>query len=425
MNLVLINGILRNVDDPDVRLHYSGQMKTAGLPAIVVLCRGFGIPDIDTQLRILLSILDEDMQRLRERSDLAFLKEFDDPQDVYNALQTRTKGTKAQDYLLSTMQHLLLIHEEGQAMVHYFRLIDSLVTDVVLDKKLAGAEQRLGHSVESLIAQFNERDRLEAAEDQAAEARSQLLQMKLERDSLEEEIAQGQDGLVGNLKQRLAQIEQKLGVSRDTVSRLQGQVETQRTGYEERVNQLEAQIMELFRMLREVGTDVEGILDSGTTDRRALVATLEKQFQRNKTINALEGRNKLRKSTMKSTGGSKAGEATEANQDTNLNKSKTSGKEDKPTNLTTEGQRASQFMDADDAAAQEQIQSQLAAGSKTVSAFSWKDGILMISTVSAQRWSVGESSKCSRLPSQITAFSTRPRYAYAQSFVQIDYAHAR
>lgn len=340
-------------------------MEAAGLKEILTLCRAFGLTTIDTQLRILQKTLDEDEQRLRDRLDKAILRNLDDPQDVYNAIRDKIKDTKAQGYFLSTMQHLLLIREEGSAMDHYYQLIDSIVTDVVLDKKLAGAEQRLGHSVERIIAQFNEADRLQAAEDAAAEARAQALKLKLEKETLEDEVAQGQEGLVGRLKESVGQLVQKLNISRETTSRLQGQLETQKSGYEERINQLELQIMELFRMLREVGRGIDGILDtSGPMDRRTLIANLEKHFQRTKTISILEGRD--HRSRKKSRPGENASENEETAEDHSTSDKTSSPQRQgttKSTKATAGEQRSSQFQDADDTAAQEQIQRQLASSS--------------------------------------------------------------
>jgi hypothetical protein len=110
-------------------------------------------------------------------------------------------------------------------------------------------------------------------------------------------MSQGHDGLVGNLKAQVALLEQKLNSTRETTKRLQGQLETQKTGYEEQIGQLEAQIMELFRMLKEVGKGYEKILDSnsGTMDRKNLIENLNKYLERSKTISILEGRGKKKK----------------------------------------------------------------------------------------------------------------------------------
>jgi cytokinesis protein len=88
----------------------------------------------------------------------------------------------------STMRHLLLIQEDPD-MVGYYRFMDSLVRDVVMDRKLGTAERRLEHAVQRLIAQLNDAQRYQTAIEEAAEARSQALSLKLEKEALEEDVA--------------------------------------------------------------------------------------------------------------------------------------------------------------------------------------------------------------------------------------------
>lgn len=363
------------VEDLDLRLHHRSQMESAGLQRIIALCQNFGVSTIDKQLRILQDILDDDERKLRERLDQEILRDLNNPQDVYNAIFARTRDTRARDHFLSMMQHLLLIREEGPPMVHYYQLIDSLVTDVVLDKKLAGAEQRMGTSVERIIAQLNDADRYQLVEEEAATLKAEAVRLKLEKEYLEDEIAQGQDGLVGRLKVQLAQMEGKLNVLRETTSRLQGQLETQKAGYEEQIAQLEAQILELFRMLKEAGKGAESILDTSSMDRKTLVETLERQYQRTKTISILEGRDGRRRK--RNSNGSIIDDEFEDSEATpgksNLRRSSKASTKKKfakghksQKSVLDENGRVSQFMDADDADADEQIQQQLANGVKIV-----------------------------------------------------------
>jgi cytokinesis protein len=358
------------VEDLDIRLHHRSKMESAGLQRIIILCQGFGVTRIDKQLRLLQDILDEDEKRLRERLDKEILRDLANPQDVYDAIRSKTQDTKASDYFLSMMQHLLLIREDGAPMVHYYQLIDSLITDVVLDEKLAGAEQRIGRSVKRIFAQFNEADRCQAAEQEAAVFRGQVVRLNLEKEVLEQEVAQGQDGLVGQLKEKIANLEDKLAISRETTSKFQSQLEAQKSGYEEQIGQLEAQIMELFRMLKEVGSGVDNILDTGSLDRKSLVQTLEKHFQRTKTISILEGRERRHRKR-----GTSSGVDFEDEADTDVTPRKASLKRvSKSTSKKTPKRsksgrasetqtgRVSQFMDADEADVQQQIQKQLAAG---------------------------------------------------------------
>jgi cytokinesis protein len=361
------------MDDLDLRLHHRSQMEAAGLQRLLSICRSFQVPSIDKQLKILQTMLDEDEKKLSERLDQEILRDLTNPEQVYQAIRYKTDDSRARDYFLSMLQHLLLIREEGPAMVHYYQLIDSMVTDIVLDKKLAGAELRLGRSVDRIIAQFNEADRYQAAEEEVTEAKAQLLRIKLEKETLEEEISGGHDGLVGRLKEKITHLDQKLSVSRENTSKLQGQLETQKSGYEEQITQLEAQIMELFQMLKQMGKGVDKIIESGSgaMDRKTLIETLDRHLQRTKTISILEGRDKRKK------GGSRGDESEASDDESYLTPGKSSSKRRKDSlakkhgkfgsTSETQGGRASQFMDADDADVQEQIQQQLAAGVKIVS----------------------------------------------------------
>jgi cytokinesis protein len=366
------------MDDLDIRIHHRTLMDSAGLPRIITLCRELGIVAMDKQLDVLATILEEDEQRLRERQDTAILADFSNPEDIWNALCSRMEGSRAKDYFLSMMRHLLLIREEGPQLAYHYRLLDSVVSDIVMDGKLATAEQRIGHSVQRLVAQLNESDRLQVAETEAAETRALALRLKLEKDTLEEEMSQGLDGLVGQLKDKVSHLEQKLATARETTSRLQTQLEVQKTGYEEQIAQLEAQIMELFRMLKEVGKGVDKIIESNTgpMDRKTLIDVLNRHLERTKTINILEGKAQRRK---KAGGEGEDGsegsdqdsqDATPRKNDMKRDHSargRPNGTTKSARISTAQGGRDSQFMDADEADVREQIQHQLAAGVKIVS----------------------------------------------------------
>lgn len=382
-NLLLVVGVLESMDDLDMRVHHRAMMEAAGIQSIVRLCRTFAVDAIDRQLNKLQQIMDDDELRLKERMDEDILRDLASPEDVFNALKQKTGGTKAQDYLLSIMQHLLLIREEGPAQAKYFQIIDGAVTDLVMDKHLGQGEARLGRSVEQIIAQFNESERYQLAEDELAKAHATALRLRLEKEALEEELGQGGDGLVRTLKDRLTRLEEKLQVSRENTTKLQDQMVAQRTDYEEQIAQLEAQIMELFRMLKEVGKGVDKIMEnSGTMDRKTLIETLEKHLQRDKTISILEGRADGRGQRRKNRTNGQADDGQDSDVTVDEEETPTkggakrrAGSSVKGRTKSTKGTRASeaqngrtsQFMDADEESTQEQVHQQLAQGVQIVS----------------------------------------------------------
>jgi cytokinesis protein len=357
-------------------------MATAGLHRVVDLCRSFNFEQLNTQLDKLQDMIESDEKELRERLDQEILRDMTNIEDIYAALKSRTHNTKAHDYLLSILQHLLLVRDDGPGIVQYYQLLDSLVTDVVMDHKLAGAEQRLGKSVESIITQFNDADQYRTLEAEAAKMRADLRRLQLEKDTLEGEVMNGGDGLVGILKGKIAGLEEKLAISRETTARLQTQLETQKLDYEDQITQLEAQIMELFRMLKELGADGIGkIMDNGNAmDRKSLIATLERHMERSKTINILEGRDRYSGRRKKGDGGQDDDDEGQSDDDPDSTPGKTKLRRQRNTNRSHHSARTtrksdgpngrtSQFMDADEADVKEQIQQQLAAGVMIVSCF--------------------------------------------------------
>jgi cytokinesis protein len=348
---------MSETDDYELRMHIRSQMETSGIREVMEACRSFGIPNLDRQVDIYERMDTDDRERLMEQFDKTILQDMSDPADLYNALLKSVEGTPASKYFLSAMQHLLLIREEPEIRSRYYQLIDKLVTTIVLDKKPnfeAGLQGMIGVSVARLVAQFNEQERMQVAEDEAGQARSLVLELQMEKEELEKQINQGANGLVGELKAKLSASEGKVESLRTTVNILQAKIENQKKDFEEKLNQLEAQIMEMFKMLREASS-LEDVIDGGGgMDRKALIATLERQFQRKKTVGILEGRDPTAEEFEFSGDVSQAsisGRAARAS------------RKPRPKQTETVG-RASQFMDAEEEDVQAHMESTLAQGNK-------------------------------------------------------------
>jgi cytokinesis protein len=274
-------------------MHYRAQMEASGLNRILERCRGFQFAGLDKQLEQYDELYEEDHQQLLQNFDQEILRDMSDPYDVYRAIMQSVEGTDAFKYFLSAMQHLLLVRVDDETKRSYFQLIDSLVTSVVLDKKPSfndGISNTVGLSVERLVAQFGEQERAQALEKEATDARIQLGHLKLEKQALEEELASVSDGLVGQLKKRLAAAEEKLQISRATTDALKEQLADQKRLYEEQTSQLELQISELFKMLKESRGFASAVEANRGMDRKDLISNLSRQMEHKKTIGILEGR---------------------------------------------------------------------------------------------------------------------------------------
>jgi cytokinesis protein len=374
-------GLVSECDDFDMRVHYRSQMEAAGVRLLFDKFAEFESTAINRQLKNWESIGADDHRRLLELYDQEILKNVHDPEDVFKAIQEKVAGTKANDYFLSAMRHLLLIRGEDDEQSRYYQLVDSLVSSIVLDRNpnfAGGLSSITGVSVARLVAQMGDQDHARKIEDEAKALRARVVELELDREDMRQRLAQSADGLVGDLQARVRALEEKLRVSRHNTESLKGQIDEQRRGFNEQIEQLEVQITELFKMLRDargfenlVGK-AEGSV--GGMARKDLVMSLSKQMERKKTIGILEG--KHRKKGKKGINGNVAEEdgdtndedededAEDADAATEVRLRKTSNRGRLKSGRHTG--RVSQFADAEEDRVQEHAERSLAEGAELV-----------------------------------------------------------
>jgi len=332
-NLFLIHAITTVCEELDVRVHLRAQMEACGVKRIIAKLKDFGHSSMD---RIILQIETEEQDDARELArdyNQDLLRDMSNPHDIFNAILASVQGTRAHDFFLSSMQHLLLIRDDDdETRMRYFQLIDQLITSVVLDQKVgAGAEQDfsalMGVSVAKVVSRFADQDRLDKALAQASEMRATAQQLALEKAAVEEELrvvssassgsaggaaAAGDRLALSQLTDKFASSEEHLKNSRLATKKLEADLIEMKRMYEERIASLELRIQELFNMLRE-SRGLENVVSANSTatanggvgaiDREALVANLERQHEIKRTIEKLEGGYRNRKAAKSGLGG--------------------------------------------------------------------------------------------------------------------------
>ena len=378
--MILIVGLVSECDDFDMRVHYRSQMEAAGVRILFDKFAEFETPTINRQLKNWETLAAEDHRRLLEVYDQEVLRNFRDPEDVFKAIQEKVVGTKANDYFLSAMRHLLLIRGEDDEQSRYYQLVDALVSAIVLDRNpnfSGGLSSLTGVSVARLVAQMGDQDHAGQVEEEAKALRSRVVELELDREDMRVRLAQSADGLVGDLQARVRALEEKLRVSRHNTENLKGQIAEQRRGYDEQIQQLEVQITELFKMLRNA-SGFENLVtaeDAGGMARKDLVMSLSKQMERKKTIGILEG--KHRKKAKKQVNGRHAqdedkklteDEEDEAPSEEEATTEMRLRKETKKGRLKSGRHtgRGSQFADAEEERVQEHVERSLAEGADLV-----------------------------------------------------------
>lgn len=226
-----MNGIMEAIDDLDVRLHHRALMQSSGLPTITHLARGLEISTINKQLDLFEETLADDAESLDERMSQDHPCNIVSMDEVYSTLRTKVDSSKARDHFLSILQHLLLIPEDKPDFAHQFQLIDTVISDVVMDSKLGGAEKRLGFSVERMVAQMNQVEKTQKLEEDLVKVRSAALELKLEKEDLEDRLGRSEQ-MIMNLQTVIARLDCEI---RDCAP-----LPTPKIGYDERIAQLAA-----------------------------------------------------------------------------------------------------------------------------------------------------------------------------------------
>lgn len=346
-------------DDLTVRVHIRNQMEASGLKRILDKLRAFNHPMLDRQLDSYDSQTAMDVSELQENSNADVLEDLSDPYEVLRAILLAVEGTRAQDFLLSTLKHLLLVPDDPETKVKYYRLFDKLITSVIVDRKMGhnafegDFSALFGTSVEEVVSRFTDQDRLQKALDEVQVHKAHASRYKAEKAALEDQITEQQGGLVIQLKTQVARTEEDLRVSRQATDALQHRLEDMESKHAAKVSELELQIRELFKMLQEARM-LEMVEDEhGVLDRRELISLMQKKMERTRTIYALEGRaygNEQGSKKQKST----SSEATDRTSHA-PSISKTDG-------TSTPAYRASAFEDAADETVRAHIEEALANG---------------------------------------------------------------
>jgi cytokinesis protein len=299
---MLINGILARAADLKTRISLRTNMELAGVQQIIDFAQDMGQDNLRTNLNQFVASAEDDQAELKDQLGREVLNNLSDPQEIFQTIIGTLSESPAQAYFLSSLKHLLLIpNEDVITQTKYYQVIDGLVTDIILERRASYAHEfgdPAAISFQKLAANFNEQERAEKAEAESSDLRGQLVRLKYEKEKLDEELAKGSDGLVGDLKAKVAMLEEKLRTSRENSDALQGRLVEQRRGYEERILQLEMQILELFNMLKQDKKDEDLTVYDGTANgerRKELITTLTKQHERTKARSILEGERRKRK----------------------------------------------------------------------------------------------------------------------------------
>lgn len=290
LNLSLINAIVVKIGECALRVHLRAQMETSGLRRILDKLAVFDHPNLRQAVANFRREAALDDAEIAEALHDDVMNNFSDPRVALDALLISTSG-QAADYLASTMKHLLLVPTDGEARLRYFQLIDTLVASVVTDRKGLDGDfsSMFGSSVAAIASRFGDQERLEKALEDIADAKSTIVRLRRERETLRTEIGEKDQGLVGKLQQKVKDLERALTSSRGATLTVKAELATAEKLSQEKIGVLEIQVRELFDILQKTGGHEFVQDEHSVLDRQVLLDTLSQKYHRTMAIRSLEG----------------------------------------------------------------------------------------------------------------------------------------
>ncbi|KAF2717956.1 FH2-domain-containing protein [Polychaeton citri CBS 116435] len=313
-SLILVNMI---VDAPErdlqLRCHIRAQFVACGLKRIMHKMLDFQYEVIDTQIERYNTNEAIDYEDLLERESSSMVdsiegdaKDLNNPTDIVDAIQQKIGGTKAGDYFLSALQHLLLIRDqEGEDRLRLFQLIDSMMSYVAMDRRLPDLDlkQSLNFTVQNLLDKLYTDSEARQVRDELHEARLIADSAMAERDEARAEIELGADGLVAKLQKQLDEQAAVIDLQHRQTEAFKSELaELQRMRAAD-LQRNELETRELYLMLRDAqdiaasnaqkgrnGETADTTAMQGVLDRERLMGRLETQLERAKTQAKLEGK---------------------------------------------------------------------------------------------------------------------------------------
>ncbi|XP_077142640.1 protein diaphanous homolog 2 isoform X1 [Ranitomeya variabilis] len=167
-----INALLTSPEDLDFRIHLRNEFLRCGLKQILPHLKEKENDELDIQLKVFDENREDDLLELSHRlRDIR--AEMDDINEVYHLLYNMLKDTASEAFLLSILQHFLLIRNDYYIRPQYYKVIDECVGQIVLqcggmdpDFKYKGRlDVDFTHLVDSLV----DKAKVEESEQKASE----------------------------------------------------------------------------------------------------------------------------------------------------------------------------------------------------------------------------------------------------------------
>lgn len=215
-----------------------------------------------------------DVEELAEAHNQQKLFNMSDPREVFETLLLSVQGTKAFDPFMSFLQRLLLIKDDGDNRGKTFQLIDTLVTQIVMDQRGVGEDFNAVHgiSVQALLNKFKTDEDLSDAKADLDSARELIMRLTKEKADLESQLNLGHEAAASiKLKEQIALLEERNQYNHTTIETMQKNEKEAHKKYDDRLAEQNKHMQELYSALKRESESVVHL----STIREVLVTELD------------------------------------------------------------------------------------------------------------------------------------------------------
>ncbi|XP_066446729.1 protein diaphanous homolog 1 isoform X2 [Eleutherodactylus coqui] len=243
--MLLINALISQGEELDFRVHIRSELMRSGLSPLLKELQAMENDELKVQLNVFMDHCEYDSDDLRGRLDDIRI-EMDDVQEVFQVLHNTVKDSAAEQLFLSILQHLLLIRNDYDARPQYYRLIDEVVSQVILHKNGSDPDfkcKRLSIDIEGLIDHLIDKKKVETSEFKSRDLVKKLDAEITARHELQVEI-----------KAKESEFEQKfsdLQKEKQTLDSENQQIVTEKQKLETDVSQLSESVTKLTKDLED------------------------------------------------------------------------------------------------------------------------------------------------------------------------------
>ncbi|XP_041049131.1 protein diaphanous homolog 1-like isoform X2 [Carcharodon carcharias] len=248
-----VNALIIPADELDFRIHLRSEFMRLGLSRILPELRKIGTEELNVQLSVFDEHAEEDSDDLKNRLEDIRI-EMEDVNEVFQMLLNTVKDSKAEQYFLSILQHLLLIRNDYQARPQYYKVLDECVSQVVLQKNGSDPDfkcRKFSLDVEHLVDNLIDKTKVQISETKAAELEKKLDLELTTRHELQVEIRRKET----DFEVKISDLQTKHQVLETDKT----QVELDNKKLQNEINQLKDENAQLSKDLEDTKTELANI----------------------------------------------------------------------------------------------------------------------------------------------------------------------